>query len=409
MLEEVEVHCKKVKIINEQLYLQKKQIKDISEIKGLENASNLKGLCLQWNTIKEIKGLDNLKNLEFLLLHYNQITEIKGLDKLRNLKVLNLLGNRISKIKGLEKLENLQILNLSQNSISKLDGLTNLKNLEQIYLNENYISEIQNLESLKNLKILCLSDNPIPSDLLVKLGNLDLEGKANYPQKFVEYCDQMNNIVQFVLEPIPIAETSHDTVENVRHKSIVVNSIENEQKIQQRIQPEKGNIKALLLKIPKLSKEHKYLEALELLEKAKNLANECKLYEIATDIYVKTQDINFQRINFHIDDALNAFKNTTMCTFEDIRDYLNSTLPDFNINEKKLKFKLLSRINFLNLKAIMHEDFIIFNEQALKTQSLANDISQPYDYRKKVCISCGEYIDSEAIICPFCGIYQQKS
>ena len=45
------------------LYLYGLKIRDITEIKGLENLSNLKEIVINNNEISEIKGLDNLKNL----------------------------------------------------------------------------------------------------------------------------------------------------------------------------------------------------------------------------------------------------------------------------------------------------------------------------------------------------------
>ena len=58
-------------------------------------------------SISEIKGLDNLTNLIYLDLKHNQIPEIKGLEHLQSLKRLNLMGNQISEIKGLESLKRL--------------------------------------------------------------------------------------------------------------------------------------------------------------------------------------------------------------------------------------------------------------------------------------------------------------
>ncbi len=192
------------------LELSNRGIKDISEIKGLDNVLNLKELHLALNQITEIKGLDNLINLEALVLEGNQITEIKGLDNLKNLRWLNLNRNQIKEVKGLKTLKkllglylnksqiteikgldtliNLSILDLSENQITEIKGLDTLRNLSELDLLENQITAIKGLESLENLQRLSLSGNQIPDQVLKELGWSDSDGWANTPQRFIEYC-----------------------------------------------------------------------------------------------------------------------------------------------------------------------------------------------------------------------------
>ncbi len=396
-MEIIEYKNKKIAIIDGSLHLQGLGIDDIDDIKGLEKMRNLEGLYLYANQIKEIKGLSSLENLRVLLLHYNQITEIKGLENLKKLEVLNILGNEIVHIRGLENLTNLKILNLSENLITEIQGLSNLRNLEQLYLNKNRITQIDGLKKLYKLRLFFIKENPISKDLLESLGGLTPDGRANSTRKFVDYCNKLDDDIkiELILDPIPMASFEGE----LRETQIEVNetAILNKEKIT-----------ANLAKIPKLAGEHKYLETFELLEKSKDLAIENEFYELADDIYVKIQDIKFQRTNFHIDNALMAFKNTTMCTIYDISEYLSLQLPDFNMNERKLKLKVLSRINSLNMKATLHEDSIIFKEYHVSQQMLEDISDKSYSYNKKECIYCGENIDDEAKICPICGIDQEE-
>ncbi len=136
-------------------------ITDISEIKGLENLTNLQWLQLQENGIEEIKGLENLTNLKSLILLENRIKEIKGLENLINLEALNLGSNLIEEIKGLENLTELRFLYLGDNKISEIKGLENLTNLEKLCFGRNKIREIKGLDNLTNLKTLYLNDNQI--------------------------------------------------------------------------------------------------------------------------------------------------------------------------------------------------------------------------------------------------------
>ncbi|MFX1344988.1 MAG: leucine-rich repeat domain-containing protein [Promethearchaeota archaeon] len=77
------------------LNLSNKNIKAITDIKGLEALENLEKLLLSNNQIEIIEGLENLINLKELYLANNQITEIKGLQNLKNLTYLNLYKNPV--------------------------------------------------------------------------------------------------------------------------------------------------------------------------------------------------------------------------------------------------------------------------------------------------------------------------
>jgi len=175
--------------LEQQKYLEMLVIRghDIKEIKGLETLKNLKALEISECNINVIKGLERLTNLRNSVLSSNKITEIKGLKTLTKLKKLYLGDNEISEIKGLKTLKNLEVLNLAQNKIAEIKGLENLINLRALRLNNNQISEIKGLQTLGKLEKLVIGDNPIPRDLLERLGGLK-EGMANDPQKFVEFC-----------------------------------------------------------------------------------------------------------------------------------------------------------------------------------------------------------------------------
>lgn len=155
---------KRIDVVKNRLFLVKKKIKNITEIIGLEDLTNLETLNLNNNQIIEIESLENLINLKMLRLENNQITEINGLDALTNLEWLFLDGNQITEIKGLESLINLEYLDLSKNQITEISGLQNLV----------------------NLKGLCLKNNPISEKLLNKLGGLNKDGWIN-PKNILKY------------------------------------------------------------------------------------------------------------------------------------------------------------------------------------------------------------------------------
>lgn len=160
-------------------------ITDISEIKGLEELTELKRLDLSSNEIFEIKGIDKLINLEYLSLGGNNISEIKGLGNLVNLKGLILCRNQINEIKGLENLINLFYLDISENPISEIKGLENFVNLKHLILDNIKIEE----KSLNQI-----AEENVPEELkqVIKENTLmySYYNIPNYAQKFVEYCQK---------------------------------------------------------------------------------------------------------------------------------------------------------------------------------------------------------------------------
>ena len=146
----------------------------ITDLTGLEHATNLTLLNLSDNSISDISPLAGLNNLAELYLSDNSISDISPLAGLNNLIWLDLNNNSISDLSPLKGLNNLLIsLELSDNSISDISPLAGLTNLRILGLSGNSISDISPLKGLNNLISLKLSDNSI-SDLspLKGLNNL---------------------------------------------------------------------------------------------------------------------------------------------------------------------------------------------------------------------------------------------
>ena len=148
--------------------------KGIRSLTGLEHATNLTVLSLNWNDISDISALSNLTNLTVLRLHQNYGNfSISVLSNLTNLTELSLGGNRISDISALSNLTNLTELSLGGNRISDISVLSNLTNLTTLTLWDNSISDISALSNLTNLTALRLQDNNI-SDISPLVANTGL-------------------------------------------------------------------------------------------------------------------------------------------------------------------------------------------------------------------------------------------
>ena len=92
-----------------------------------------------------------------LSLDRNQMTDVKGLEKLTKLKGLGLANNQLTSVQGLENLTQLDQLQLDNNQLTNVTGLKNLTQLVMLWLKNNpaltkaQIDELQ--KALPNCKI----------------------------------------------------------------------------------------------------------------------------------------------------------------------------------------------------------------------------------------------------------------
>ncbi len=112
----------------------------ISDLTGLEFATNLITLRLHNNRITDISALSRLTLLRGLFLDNNDIADISALSGLIQLGVLGLGGNRISNISVLSRLTLLIRLRLDRNNITDLSPLvanTGLGSGDEVNVREN--------------------------------------------------------------------------------------------------------------------------------------------------------------------------------------------------------------------------------------------------------------------------------
>ncbi len=137
------------------------QSSSISDISGLEYATQLTELNLYDNSISDISALSGLTSLTNLDLGYTHISDKSALSGLTSLTYLGLAGNSISDLSALSGLTNLIKLDLWSNSISDISTLSGLTSLTTLYLVGNSISDISALSGLTNLTSLHLAYNSI--------------------------------------------------------------------------------------------------------------------------------------------------------------------------------------------------------------------------------------------------------
>ena len=150
----------------------------VSNLTGLETATNLTTLKLGDNSISDISALTGLTKLTQLQLWDNSISNISAVAGLTNLTKLYLWGNAITAISHVSGLTNLTHLRLGENSISDISAVAGLTNLVHLNLKENSISNISTVAGLTNLTELVIGNNTIsditPVANLTKLVWLDM-------------------------------------------------------------------------------------------------------------------------------------------------------------------------------------------------------------------------------------------
>ena len=151
---------------------------DISDLAGLESATNLTSLDLSSNNITDLTALAGLTNLRSLNLFRTNISDLSALAGLTSLTRLYLWYNNITDLLALEGLANLRQLALNDNNISDLTALSGLTNLTWLDLSGTNASDLTALGGLTNLKWLDLSVTNV-TDLtalsgLTNLTELDL-------------------------------------------------------------------------------------------------------------------------------------------------------------------------------------------------------------------------------------------
>ena len=118
---------------------------NISDLTGLEGATNLRILNLRGNSVSDISAVAGLTNLTELYLSGNNISDISAVAGLTNLTELYLSNNNISDISAVAGLTNLTWLYLLNNNISDISAVAGLTNLTWLSLGRNNILDISSL------------------------------------------------------------------------------------------------------------------------------------------------------------------------------------------------------------------------------------------------------------------------
>ena len=146
---------------------------NISDLTGLEGATNLRSLIINNNSVSDISPLTDLTNLRRLNLGDNNISDISPLASLTNLETLEFRDNNISDISSVSGLTRLTRLDLGGNSVSDISSISGLTRLTLLDLWSNSVSDTSPLVGLTNVSELYLQRNSI-SDISPLVANTGL-------------------------------------------------------------------------------------------------------------------------------------------------------------------------------------------------------------------------------------------
>ena len=185
----------------------------ISNLTGLEAATNLTTLHLGNNLISDISAIVGLTKLTELQLWDNTISNISAVAGLTQLTRLYLWGNIITDISHISGLTNLTHLRLGENSVSNISAVAGLTNLTHLNLKENSISNISAVAGLTNLTELVIGNNTIsdiaPVANLTKLVWLDM---SNNTISDITPVTGLTNLIELYFEENSVSDISPLTV-----------------------------------------------------------------------------------------------------------------------------------------------------------------------------------------------------
>ena len=125
----------------------------ISDVTGLNHATNLTQLDLRSNSISSITALAGLTKLTHLWLAFNSVTDISSLSGLTELTFLTIRDNTIGSISDLSNLQKLAVLWIKNCGITDVSPLTGLTSLQTLRIADNTLTNAHLLSSLTNLDV----------------------------------------------------------------------------------------------------------------------------------------------------------------------------------------------------------------------------------------------------------------
>ena len=181
----------------------------VTDLTGLEHATNLKVLTLNDNSISDISSVAGLTKLEWLWLGNNAIVDISAVAGLTNLASLGLSNTPIVDISAVAGLTNLIELWLNNTPIVDISAVAGLTNLAKLWLSNTSIVDISAVAGLTNLIELWLNNTPIVDiSTVAGLTKLEWLGLSNTPIVDISALSGLTNLTTLWLDNNFISDVS---------------------------------------------------------------------------------------------------------------------------------------------------------------------------------------------------------
>ena len=133
---------------------------DISDIRPLQDAKNLRVLLMNNNMITDLSPIRNL-SLRWLDISYNPIFELEPLADVHSLETLWASFMDVKYITPLKGMKNLKYVSLEHNSIRDVSVFSSIKTVEFLGLAQNEIEDFYDLGKHPTLKFISIKGNPV--------------------------------------------------------------------------------------------------------------------------------------------------------------------------------------------------------------------------------------------------------
>ena len=192
----------------------------IGNLAGIEDATELRGLFLDRNSIADITPLAGLNYLGVLTLAYNVVEDWTTLANLNNLRYLALDGNSLDELPTLPA--DLEYLYLTDNSISDVASLRNMRELRELDLGRNSITSLGPLASMGRLRYLHVHDNQVTDISSLNFGSLREIHMRNNAARDISPLLNGEELLMADVRRNPLADNALTVLETLREHRVTV-------------------------------------------------------------------------------------------------------------------------------------------------------------------------------------------
>ena len=200
----------------------------ISDLTGLEFATNLTVLGIRDNPISDLSLIAGLTKMQELYFQHTQVADLSPLASLHNLEVINASQTRISSLAPLAGLTKLEKLDTVHSDISDLSPLAGLTNLTRLRLYDCKATDLSPLKNLTKLKWFGLTHTDNISDLSPLSGLTELEHLDLFHTEISDISPLagMTNLETLILDHNRIVDISPlASLHNLKNLRLHVNNI----------------------------------------------------------------------------------------------------------------------------------------------------------------------------------------